>query len=75
MKTSIHMTPLVAVWAVKFYADIISGRDLEPYVDDIMNELKYILGDMSTTHYGQLRAQNGCKDPWKVDYVEIGTMI
>ncbi|KAJ5175314.1 uncharacterized protein N7482_001191 [Penicillium canariense] len=65
------MTPLLAVWAGKSYGDIISGSDLEPYVDDIMNELEYLLGS-STTQYGKLRAQNGRRDPWKIDYVEIG---
>ncbi|KAJ5891747.1 uncharacterized protein N7473_007975 [Penicillium subrubescens] len=66
-----NMTPLLAVWAGKSYGDILSGSELEPYVEDIMNELEYILGNSSTPN-GKLRAQNGHKDPWKVDYVEIG---
>ncbi|KAJ5675663.1 Glycoside hydrolase superfamily [Penicillium macrosclerotiorum] len=65
------MTPLLAVWAGKSYGGIVSGPDLVPYVDDIMDELEYLLGD-SKTHFGKLREQNGRKQPWKIDYVEIG---
>lgn len=35
-----NMAPLLAVWAGKSYGDILSGPDLEPFVDDIMNELE-----------------------------------
>lgn len=65
------MAPLLAVWAGKSYGDIISGPDLEPFIEDIMNEMEYLFGDEST-HYGKLRAQNGRKEPWKVDMIEIG---
>jgi alpha-N-arabinofuranosidase len=59
------------VWSGKSYGDILSGPDLEPFVEDTMNEMEYLFGD-SSTHYGKLRAQNGRKDPWKVDIIEIG---
>lgn len=35
-----NMTPVLAVWDGKSYGDILSGPDLEPYVDDILNELE-----------------------------------
>lgn len=35
-----NMAPLLAVWAGKSYGDILSGPDLEPFVEDIMNELE-----------------------------------
>lgn len=66
-----NMAPLLAVWAGKSYGKIVSGDDLEPYVDDIMNELEYLLGD-ADTKLGKIRAENGRKQPWKIDYVEIG---
>lgn len=66
-----NMAPLLAVWSGKSYGDILSGPDLEPFVEDIMNEMEYLFGD-SSTHYGKLRARNGRKDPWKVDLIEIG---
>ncbi|KAJ5090594.1 Glycoside hydrolase superfamily [Penicillium argentinense] len=66
-----NMTPVLAVWAGKSYGGIVSESDLEPYVDDIMNELEYLLGD-SKTKYGKIRAENGREKPWKIEYVEIG---
>ena len=35
-----NMEPLLAVWAGKSYGDILSGPELVPYVEDIMNELE-----------------------------------
>jgi alpha-N-arabinofuranosidase len=66
-----NMAPLLGIWAGKSYGDIVSGSDLEPFVEDIMNEMEYLFGD-SSTHYGKMRIENGRKDPWKVEYVEIG---
>ncbi|KAJ5708236.1 hypothetical protein N7488_008037 [Penicillium malachiteum] len=66
-----QMTPLLAIWAGKSYGGIVSGSDLQPFVDDILNELEYLLGN-SSTHFGALRVNNGRKDPWKIPYVEIG---
>ncbi|KAJ5604899.1 hypothetical protein N7510_010053 [Penicillium lagena] len=66
-----NMAPLLAVWAGKSYGEIISGPDLQPYVDDIMNELEYLLGSPKS-NYGKKRAENGRQEPWKIDYIEIG---
>lgn len=38
-----NMTAVLAVWDGKSYGGIVSGPDLEPYVDDIMNELEVCL--------------------------------
>ncbi|KAL4869846.1 hypothetical protein BDV12DRAFT_208176 [Aspergillus spectabilis] len=66
-----HMVPVLTVWDGKSYGGILSGSDMHPYLDDIMDELEYLLGP-TTTHYGSLRAQNGHKDPWPIQYIEIG---
>lgn len=66
-----NMAPLLAIWSGKSYGDIISGPDLEPYIEDTMNEMEYLFGNTST-HYGNLRARNGRTEPWKVDLIEIG---
>lgn len=35
------MTPILAVWdGLSFGGDIVSGSDLDAYVDDILNELE-----------------------------------
>lgn len=65
------MTPVLAVWAGKSYGEILSGSKLDPYVEDIMNELEYLLGDTETEN-GKVRAENGRKESWKIDYLEIG---
>ncbi|KAL5354944.1 glycoside hydrolase superfamily [Aspergillus floccosus] len=65
------MAPVLAVWAGKSYGGILSESDLEPFIDDIMNEMEYLLGPSNST-YGSLRAKNGRKDPWVVEYIEIG---
>ncbi|PYH98123.1 alpha-L-arabinofuranosidase [Aspergillus ellipticus CBS 707.79] len=66
-----NMEPVLAVWDGKSYGGILNGTDLQPYVDDIMNELEYLLGPTNST-YGSLRAQNGRTAPWSVNYIEIG---
>ncbi|KAF2656719.1 glycoside hydrolase family 51 protein [Lophiostoma macrostomum CBS 122681] len=68
----LNMEPVLAVWA-GFYLDgpVISEADLQPYIDDALNELEFIMGDTSTT-YGALRASLGYPDPWTIRYVEIG---
>ena len=35
-----NMTAVLAVWDGKSYGGIVSGPDLKPFVDDIMNELE-----------------------------------
>lgn len=48
-----------------------SKEDLAPYVEDALNELEFLLGDISTK-YGALRASLGYPEPWKIKYVEVG---
>jgi alpha-N-arabinofuranosidase len=45
--------------------------DLQPYIDEVLNELEYCLGD-ENTEYGKKRVANGRKEPFDVKYVEIG---
>lgn len=67
-----NMEPLLAVWAgLTIGGGVLSGTDLEPYVDDILNELEFLLGDKSTT-YGALRAKYGQPDPYNLTYIEVG---
>lgn len=67
-----NMTAMLAVWAGKSYGSIVSGDQLQPYVDDIMNELEYLLGSANSTTWGRKRAQNGRVEPYDLKYVEIG---
>jgi len=71
------MEPILAIWDGLYlngYAnppDLISQADLEPYVQDTLNELEFIMGPVSST-YGALRAKLGYPQPWTIKYVEIG---
>jgi len=47
------------------------GPDLEPYVQDALDEIEYVTGDTNTT-WGARRAQDGHPAPFKLTYVEIG---
>jgi alpha-N-arabinofuranosidase len=63
---------VLAVWA-GYYLDgtYLSNSSMPPYVESVMNELEFLMGDTSTT-YGALRASLGYPDPWIINYVEIG---
>lgn len=73
------MEPMLAVWdghglgagLLGSSGPTVAQNQLQPYVDDVMNELEYILGDVSTK-YGALRASHGYPNPWKLNYVEVG---
>lgn len=70
--TDMNMEPLLAVWSgLSLGGGIVSGDELKPYIDDILNELEFLLGNTSTT-YGALRAQYGQTAPYNLTYVEVG---
>jgi alpha-L-arabinofuranosidase len=74
LKLRFSLTVVVLdVWA-GFYLDgpVISEADLAPYVQDVLNELEFIMGDAST-RYGGFRASLGYPEPiMQIKYVEIG---
>ena len=47
------------------------GRDLEPYVQDALDEIEYVMGGPETK-WGAVRAQQGHPKPFPLTYVEIG---
>ena len=47
------------------------GSDLEPYVQDALDEIEYVTGDTNTT-WGAQRAKDGHPQPFPLQYVEIG---
>ena len=47
------------------------GPDLEPYVQEALEEIEYVSGDPSTP-WGARRARDGHPKPFKLTYVEIG---
>ena len=47
------------------------GDDLEPYVQDALEELEYVTGD-ANTKWGAQRVKDGHPEPFKLGYVEVG---
>lgn len=48
------------------------GPDLEPYIQDALEEIEYVIGDSKTTKWGARRAKDGHPAPFKLRYVEVG---
>ncbi|EDO01128.1 hypothetical protein SS1G_03602 [Sclerotinia sclerotiorum 1980 UF-70] len=75
--TDLDVEPVLAVWSGLYLNNgapgpiVVPEADLQPYVDDAMNELEFLMGDTSTK-YGALRASLGYPEPWKINYVEVG---
>lgn len=69
------MEPVLAVWS-GLYLDgtVMSQAALQPYIQDTMDELEFIMGDKSTP-YGGLRASLGYPNPWKINYVEVSFVV
>jgi alpha-N-arabinofuranosidase len=69
----LHMEPVLAVYAGYSLRQqhVEPGADLEPYVQDALDEIEYVTGD-TTTKWGAQRAKDGHPKPFPLRYVEIG---
>ncbi|ESZ98507.1 alpha-L-arabinofuranosidase E [Sclerotinia borealis F-4128] len=67
------MIPVLAVWSGLSLnkGGVVSGTALTPYVNDILDELAFLLGPTSTT-LGALRESYGQAAPYKISYIEVG---
>jgi alpha-N-arabinofuranosidase len=72
----LHMEPLLAVYAGFSLPSkrerVNTGADLEPYVQDALDEIEYVTGDSATTKWGAQRAKDGHPAPFPLHYVEVG---
>ncbi len=69
----LKMNPVLAVYAGYSLAHehVNPGPDLEPYVQDALDEIEYVTGG-TDTKWGAERAKDGHPAPFKLTYVEIG---
>lgn len=69
----LHMQPVLAVYAgYSLQHDHVEpGADLEPYVQDALDEIEYVTGG-TDTKWGAERAKDGHPAPFALRYVEIG---
>ena len=69
----LHVEPVLAVYAGYSLGGthIATGKDLEPYVQDALDEVEYVTGD-ATTKWGAERARDGHPAPFPLHYIEVG---
>jgi len=71
----LHMQPVLGVFAGLFLNggsnEVQAGDALQPYVQDALDEIEYVTGDVNTK-WGAQRAKDGHPEPFKLTYVEIG---
>jgi len=69
----LKMNPVLAVYAgYSLRGDHVNpGSDLEPYIQDALDEIEYVTGGPDTK-WGAERAKDGHPAPFKLTYVEIG---
>ncbi len=69
----LHMSPVLAVYAGYSLKGehVKPGPDLEPYVQNALDEIEYAMGS-SDTKWGAERVRDGHPEPFHITYVEIG---
>jgi len=69
----LKMNPVLAVYAGYSLRGehVKAGHDLEPYIQDALDEIEYVTGDPDTK-WGAERVKDGHPAPFKLTYVEIG---
>ena len=69
----LKMQPLLAVYAgySMRQVHVAPGADLEPYVQDALDEIEYVTGDVNTK-WGAQRAKDGHPAPFPLNYIEVG---
>ena len=67
------MQPVLAVYAGYSLRGehVTPGADLEPYVQDALDEIEYVTGGPDTK-WGAERVKDGHPKPFQLHYVEIG---
>jgi alpha-N-arabinofuranosidase len=70
----LKMEPVLAVFAgyALRHDYVKAGPDLEPYVQEALEEIEYVTGDAATTKWGAQRVRDGHPTPLKLRYVEVG---
>jgi alpha-L-arabinofuranosidase len=69
----LHIQPVLAVYAGYSlnHSYVNPGPDLQPYVQDALDEIEYVTGPQ-TSKWGAERAMDGHLAPFPLTYVEIG---
>ena len=70
----LKMQPVLGLYAgYSLNGEVIKvGPKLQPFVEDALDEIEFVIGDPKTTKWGKRRAELGHPEPFKMTYVEIG---
>lgn len=71
----LDMQPILGVFAGYALGNggrVDAGPQLEPYVQEALEEIEYLIGDARTTRWGAQRARDGHPKPFNLNYVEVG---
>jgi len=72
MAEQVHAEPLLAVWAgYTLNGTVVPQADLQPYVQEALDEIQYAIGGTNTT-WGAQRAADGHPAPFDLKMVEVG---
>jgi len=68
----LKVEPVLAVYAgYSLHGESVVGKELEPFIQDALDEIEYVTGDASTK-WGAARVQDGHPAPFPLHYIEIG---
>jgi alpha-N-arabinofuranosidase len=68
----LKMDPVLAVYAgYSLKGQHVGGKELEPFIQDALDEIEYVTGDASTK-WGAVRVKDGHPEPFALHYIEIG---
>jgi alpha-L-arabinofuranosidase len=69
----LKMEPILAVFAGYTLngSHVPAGPELDPYVEEALEEIEYVTGDVNTK-WGAQRAKDGHPAPFPLEYIEIG---
>ncbi|KKA29147.1 hypothetical protein TD95_003533 [Thielaviopsis punctulata] len=66
------MESVLGVWdGLALNGDFVSEADLQPFIEDALNEIEFVCGPATST-WGAKRAALGRTEPFKLNYVEVG---
>lgn len=51
---------------------VVPEDQIQPYVQEAINQIHFITGDAETNEWAKLRAEYGHPEPYKLKYIEIG---
>jgi alpha-L-arabinofuranosidase len=69
----LNAEPVLAVFAgyTLNHDHVVAGPDLQPYVDEALQEIEYVSGP-ADSEWGKLRVADGLTEPFKLHYIEVG---